>query len=91
MNNQPLRSYLQLHSQANEKITPATFRRGIINAVNIQSKTADVQLVGNQSSILKGIPLSSAINLTTVKAGQRCRVDLFGEINPNDSVVAYTY
>lgn len=91
MNNKPLRSYLQLHQQANEKVTPATFKRGIISAVNVHAMTADVQIVGNQSTVLKGIPLSSAINPATLSVGARCRIDMFSESNPNDCVVAYTY
>ena len=88
---QPLDTYLGIHKKANDNTTPATFNRGIINAVNIQAKTVDIQLVGNQSSILKGVAVSSAINLSVIKAGDRCRVDMFSEVNPNDCICAYTY
>jgi len=87
----PLDTFLGIHSKANSKTIPATFKRGIVNAVNIQAGTMDVQIVGNQSSILKGIAVSSAVNLTTAKPGDRCRIDMFSEINPNDCCVAYTY
>lgn len=87
----PLDSYLKLHSKANDKTTPSMFKRGIINAINIQARTVDIQIVGNQTTVLKGIAASSAINFTTVKAGDRCVVLLFSEINPNDSVILATY
>jgi len=90
-NRQSLSPYLDLHNKANERVTPATFKRGIINAVNVQSKTADVQVVGNQNNILKNVPVSSAIDITTLQPGNRCRIDMFDEANQNDMVVAYTY
>ena len=87
---QPLDPYLKLHNKANSNTLPATFKRGIINTIH-PNGTADVQVVGNQSTILKGIYFSSAVNPVTVRPGDKCRIDMFSEINPSDSIIAYTY
>jgi hypothetical protein len=88
---EPLVPYLKLHAKANDNTTPASFKRGIINSISLQSWTADVQLVGNHTTVLKGIQLSSAINANAIRVGDRCRVDMFSEMNPNDMVIAYVY
>lgn len=91
MNQKSLDPYLDLHDKANKIVTPATFKRGIINAIHPVNGTVDVQLVGNQSTVLKNIYTSSAINLNTIRVGDKCRIDMFDETNPNDCVVAYVY
>ena len=89
--NKPLDPYLKIHGKANDRVTPATFKRGIINAIYAATGTADVQLVGNQSTVLKGIFFSSAVTPSKAKVGDKCRVDFFSEINPSDAVIAYLY
>jgi hypothetical protein len=71
--------------------SPATFKKAVIATVHSESATADVYIVGNAQSLLKNIPLSSAVDANDVKVGDKCRVDMFDETNPDDSVVAYTY
>jgi hypothetical protein len=90
-NQPPLDPYLNLHSKANDRTSRATFKRGIINAINAQLGTMDVQIVGSHSTILKGIPFSSAVNSSAVRVGDKCRIDMFDETNPYDCVVAYIY
>lgn len=87
----PLDTYLGVHKKANDHTIPATFKRGIVSAINIQSGTMDVQIIGNQTTVLKGIQISSAVNIYTARIGDKCRIDFFDETNPNDAVVAYTY
>lgn len=88
---QHLDPYLKGVEKENKKVTPATFKRGLIVAVHNSSWSADVIVVGNNQTILKNIPLSSAINPNAIQAGDRCRIDMFDEVNQGDMVVAYTY
>lgn len=88
---QPLDGYLNLHGKANEKTSTATFKRGIINAIYPQQGTADVQIVGSHSTVIKGVFFSSGVNPNSVMVGDKCRIDMFSEINPADCVIAYTY
>jgi hypothetical protein len=90
-NSQPLDSYKGLHGKINNTITPDTFKRGIISAVHIASNTADVNILGNNASIVKNVPLSSAINPFLVQAGDKCQLWMFDATNPNDCVVTFTY
>ena len=83
-------SYLNFQKRQLNKISPATFKHGIIAAVYRQSWTADVIVEGDIQTILKNIPMSSAVPYN-VQVGQLCRIDMFDETNPRDSVVAYTY
>ena len=48
-------------------------------------------IVGNNQTVIRNIPVASSIDITKVNLGDRCRVDMFDEKNPNDMVVAYTY
>jgi hypothetical protein len=83
--------YTQIHKEFNERLTPAFTKRGIINKLYPETWTADIQIVGSTQGIIKGVPLSSAIDINDVRIGDKCRVDMFDENNPNDMVVAYTY
>ena len=83
--------YLNLVSKQNNKVTPATFKKGVISAVHTNSNTADVLVVGNNDTTLKNIPVSSVIILSVADVGKRCRIDMFDETNPNDCVIAYLY
>lgn len=74
-----------------KKLIPSTFKKGIISAVNLNSFSADVMFIGNQQTIIKNIPFASTVNINNVKVGDRCKVDLFDETNPNDMCIAYTY
>lgn len=73
------------------KLVRATFKKGFINAVNISGKTVDVYYAENPQTIIRNIPVSDTVNISSVLVGKRCRVDLFDETNPADSVMAYTY
>jgi hypothetical protein len=83
-------SYLNFQKRQMQKISPATFKHGVITAVYRQSWSADVVVEGDVQTVLKGIPMSSAVPYN-VRVGQLCRIDMFDETNPKDSVVAYTY
>lgn len=71
------------------KYLAVTFKKGIINRVYASS--VDVQIVGSQQAIIKGIKLAKHIDITTLNVGDRCRLDMFDESNPSDMVVAYIY
>ena len=73
------------------KTIPATFKKGIIAKLNTDLGTADVIIVGSNQTVLKNLPLSSAIDIYDIRLNDKCRVDMFDESNPQDSVVAYTY
>jgi hypothetical protein len=73
------------------RIVKSGFKKGFINAVHISSGTVDVYFAENPQTIIKNIPVSKNITMASVMAGQRCKIDIFDEINPNDMVVAYTY
>jgi hypothetical protein len=65
--------------------------KGIISAVYVQSKTADVCFTKNTQTIIRNIPLAKHIDPTTVHIGDRCKVDIFDETNPRDMAVSYIY
>lgn len=83
--------YNKIYQNQNKNLVPATFKKAIISSVNIQTRTANVYIVGNSQTIINDIPFAISVNITNVKAGQRCRVDCFDESNPRDMVVAYVY
>jgi len=74
-----------------EKLLPATYKKAIITAVNIQNATADVYYVGNPQTTIRSLPLSKQITPSSVKVRMRCKVDLFDEKNSSDDVIAYCY
>jgi hypothetical protein len=69
----------------------ATYKKGIIAKLYLDSASADVVIVGSNQTVLKNISFSSAIDLNDIMVGDKCRVDMFSEYNPSDSVIAYTY
>ena len=81
----------QTWAKQNKKLVTATFKKGFISAVYLNSSTADVFFVENQQTVVKGIPLASHIIASQVMVGDKCRVDVFDEKNPSDMVVAYIY
>ena len=73
------------------KLVRSSFKKGFINAVHINSRTVDVYYASNPQTIVKNIPVSNSIDITTVMLQQKCRIDIFDETNPNDCVCAYTF
>lgn len=84
-------SYNELYDKQQKKLVRATFKKAVINNINIPNNTADVYFAQSPSTTIKNIPLSSQINASTLIVGDRCRVDIFDETNPNDMVIAYIY
>ena len=83
-------NFKELSDKINKRNISESFKRGIIQKVYLDFWTADVQVVGSTQTLLKNIPLSSAVPLT-VAIGDWCRLDLFDETNSSDMVVAYIY
>lgn len=77
--------------QQQKMLVQATFKKGYINAVNINARTVDVYYAENPQTIIRGIPVADNVTLTASLVGRRCRVDVFDETNPNDAVLAFTY
>jgi hypothetical protein len=69
----------------------ATYKKGVIAKISLDTASADVTVVGSNQNVLKNIPFSSAIDLNDITVGDKCRIDMFDESNPSDSVIAYTY
>lgn len=88
MSKQPINRTFQ--AQQN-RLVRATFKKGFISAVYANSMTVDVSFASNPNTIMRNIPIANTVNVTKLAAGQRCRVDMFDETNPNDCVMAYTY
>ena len=82
--------YHEIVKRTNKKDIVDYYKKGIISVVYKNSWTADVLILGNNSTVLKNIPMSSAVP-SSVMAGDRCKIDMFDESNPDDIVVAYTY
>jgi len=80
-----------LIKQIQKRINPSTFKKAVISKVNIQSSSADVYFIENPQNIIRSVPFSSAIDPKRVSVGNRCRVDMFDETNPSDTVIAYIY
>jgi hypothetical protein len=91
MKQQPLDPYLSLHAKANDKTMQSHFKRGVINVVYPSSATADIQIVGNVTTVVKGIQLSSGINPRAIKSGDRVFLWQFDETNPNDMIAVSCY
>lgn len=81
----------QLFKQQQKRLVPATFKKAFINAVNASTKTVDVYYAQNPQTIIRGIPISNNVDVSTLTVGKKCRVDLFDENNPRDCVMAYTF
>ncbi len=83
--------YNDVYKKQNQKLIPSSIKKGIISNINTSTWTADVQIIGSNQSIIKNVPLASNLNADLILPGDRCKLDLFDETNPNDMVVAYTY
>lgn len=73
------------------RLVRATFKKAFISAVHVNSRTVDVSYAENPLTIVRNIPIANTVTAASLYAGQRCRVDIFDETNPNDCVMAYTY
>ena len=78
-------------SKQQHRLVRATFKKAFISAVHANSYTVDVSYAENPLTVVKNVPIADTVDITKLQAGQRCRVDIFDETNPNDSVMAYTY
>lgn len=74
-----------------KRLVRSTFKKGFINAIHSGSFTVDVYFAENTQTIIKNIPIAKSVDITTVIIGQKCRIDMFDETNPNDCVMAYVY
>lgn len=79
------------YQQNNQKLIPVTSRKAIITAVYPSSCTVDIYFIGNNQTVIRNIPVASNTDISTIAQGDRCKVDLFDETNPNDMVMSYTY
>lgn len=84
----PLNSTYEKQSQ---KLLPKTFRKAYISAVNLIARTADIYFANNPTVIIRGVPVASNVSMSQAMVGQKCKVDIFDEINQRDMVVAYCY
>ena len=83
--------YNTQYQQQNKKLIQASIKKAVITSVNIAARQVDLYFITNPGIVSKGVPVSSGVNLSTIAAGTRCKVDIFDETNPKDMVVAYTY
>ncbi len=74
-----------------KQLIPKTFRKAYISAVNIFARTADIYFANNTNVIIRNVPVASNIFVTDAMVGQKCKVDIFDEINQRDMVIAYCY
>lgn len=81
----------QTYKKQNAKLTPATFKKGVVTAVYPSSYTVDVYFVGNNQSTIRNIAVATNVDINAVSPGDKCKVDLFTESNPSDMVMSYTY
>lgn len=88
MSKQPLND---TWNKQHKKLVRATFKKAFISNVNVSANTADVYFAENPSTTIRNIPLASNVNTVYVSQGDKCRVDVFDETNPNDMVIAYIY
>lgn len=88
MSTQPLNETFK-HQQS--RLVRSTFKKAFVNAVHVGSNTVDVYYAENPQSVIKNIPIADNVTITSIVIGQRCRVDIFDETNPNDCVMAFTF
>jgi|SRR5579872_3151099 len=88
MSKQPIN---QTWKNQHKKLIQATFKKGFISNVNTFSNTADVYFAENPGTVIKSISLASQIVASQLMVGDKVRVDLFDETNPNDMVIAYMW
>ena len=80
-----------IYKRSNKNLIPVIMKKGVITGINTSGNSVDVYLVDNPQTIIKSVPVSSAIVITSTLIGKRCRVDIFDETNYQDMVIAYTY
>ena len=85
----PNHTFNSIWKQQNSKLQPATSKRGIISAVNVGAKTADVCFTQNPQTVVRSIPISGSINPATLTAGMQVGVDTYNETSPNSMVITY--
>lgn len=81
----------RLFKEQNERLVRATFKKGVIAKVYLSSFSADVFIIGNTQTLIKNVPFASNVSIAGISIGDKCRLDLFDETNPNDMVISYTY
>jgi hypothetical protein len=81
----------QTFKQQQKRLVKSTFKKGFVNAIHSGSNTVDVSFAENPQTIIKNIPIAKSVSIASVIVGQRCRIDMFDETNPNDCVLAYVY
>ncbi len=88
------KSFKTFYKEQTAKLQPVISRQGVITKLNITAWTADVQIVGNNQSVLKNVPLSSAIPIN-ILVGDKVILDTLQENSPSSNtggvVVAYMY
>ena len=92
----PIRTaYNSTFRRQNKTLVPATFKKGVISSINqiggANGVSANVIIVGNMQTVLKNVRFSSSIIAANVRPGDKCRIDLFSEANPNDMIISYVY
>ena len=85
----PNHTFNSIWKLQNSKLQPATSKRGIISAVNVGAKTADVCFTQNPQTVVRSIPISGSINPATLTAGMQVGVDTYNETSPNSMVITY--
>ena len=102
MSRQPINSTF---SKQQKRLVRATFKKGFVSAVYVNSNTADVSFADNPNTVMRNIPVADSVDIVALAAivtpshgtpyqtgkGVRCKVDIFDETNPTDCVVAFTY
>lgn len=73
------------------KLVRSTFKKAFIISINTSPRTIDVAFVENPNTVVRNIPLARNVAISSLAVGQKCRVDIFDETNPNDMVVAYSF
>jgi len=84
-------SFRNVVEQQNKKYIETAQLKAVVNYVYLDAWCADVQVIGSISSILKKVPISLAIDRSDIRAGDKCKIDVFDVNNPQDCVLAYTY
>lgn len=79
------------YQKQNAKLIPSSIKKAIISAVNISQRQCDIFFPNNPQTIVKGVSVSNSVDMTTLIAGQRVKIDIFDETNPKDIVIAYAY
>lgn len=83
--------YNQTFKDQNARLIPAGKKKAIISAVNVNQRQVDIYFINNPTTVIKGVPVSSNVNLTSASVGLVCKVDVFDETNQKDMIVAYLY